>query len=289
MTEQGNVIESIHPETRLGAVALMTSNLARSMDFYQDVIGLRVQQRKGRVAVLGTAQSALLILQEKPGARIAPRRTGLYHFNFLLPTRLALAQSLQRLIETRTLITGFMDQGVSEAIYIADPDGYGISLTCDRPRSMWSNFNRELVIRLNPLDVDGLLAERDGASQKWELLPESTRIGSVNLNVNDLDQSEAFYCGVLGFRHTAEMPGARFICAGDYHHHICLNTWSGRGALPPPPEALQMIALEILLPNSAALGALRARMAQAEIAAEMWHTGWLTHDPSQNPILLRVK
>ena len=212
--------DPIHPETKIGTIALTTSNLARSVDFYQNVIGMCVRQRGEKVFVLGTNQNELLVLQEKQGARIASRRTGLYHFNLVLPSRLALAQSLHHLIETRTLITGFINQGFSEAIYLSDPDGYGISITCDRPKEMWLNFKGEIVVRLNPMDVDNLLAERDGTTQTWTMLPESTRIGSVNLNVNDLDQAEEFYCEVLGFQHSAEMPGARFVSAGDYHHLI---------------------------------------------------------------------
>ena len=280
--------DSIHPGTNIGAVALMTSNLARSVDFYQDAIGLRVRQRRGRVAVLGTDLAELLILQEKPGARIVPRRTGLFYFDILLPSRPALAQSLHRLIETHTLITGFVDQRINEVVYISDPDGYGIALSSDRPRNMWTNFKGDLSIRFGPMDVDGLLAEIDGSTRKWTGIADAARIGSVHLNVNNLDKSEKFYCGVLGFRHTAELAGARFLSAGDYHHHIGLNTWSGQGAPLPPEETLRIIAVEILLPNPAALAAVRARMEQAGHPFEAWHGGWLTHDPSQNPILLRV-
>lgn len=279
---------SIYPQIEPGALALMVSDLSRSVDFYQEVIGLQVWQRAGAVAVLGTSSHQLLVLQEKPGARMAPRRTGLHHFNLLLPTRAALAQSLRHLIQTRSLITAFMDHGVSEAVFLADPDGYGLALTCDRPRPMWTNFHGDLVIKLAPLDVDDLLAAADGASGDWIALPEPTRIGSVNLTVNDLDQSQAFYCDVLGFRFTGELPGVRFFSAGDAHHHISLNTWSGRGALPPPPESLRMIVFEMLFPTSVSLAVLRARMEQARMAVESWHGGWLVHDPSQNPLLLRA-
>src|SRR5688500_16699699 len=122
---------------RLGAAHLTVSDLDRSVGFYQDALGLRQHRRDDAVAALGTGGEDLLVLHEEPGARPAGRHAGLYHFALLYPTREELARAVQRLAVTRTPISGASDHGVSEAIYLPDPDGNGIELYADRPRDAW--------------------------------------------------------------------------------------------------------------------------------------------------------
>ncbi|MEA2285571.1 MAG: catechol 2,3-dioxygenase, partial [Solirubrobacteraceae bacterium] len=110
---------------RLGPVHLTVTDLDRSVAFYQDAIGLRLRRRDDAEAVMGTETDDLVVLVQEPRARPAGRHAGLYHFALLFPDRVELARALQRLAETRTPIQGASDHGVSEAIYLPDPDGNG--------------------------------------------------------------------------------------------------------------------------------------------------------------------
>ena len=122
---------------RLGAVHLTVSDLGRSVDFYEDAIGLRLHHREDGVAAMGVGEEDLLVLYEDPSARRAGRHAGLYHYALLYPSREELAHAALRLAETQTPIQGASDHGTHEAIYLPDPDGNGIELAADRPREMW--------------------------------------------------------------------------------------------------------------------------------------------------------
>ena len=113
---------------RLGPVHLNVSDLDRSVGFYQDSLGLRQHRREDEVAALGAGEDDLLVLHELPGARPAGHHAGLFHFALLSPTREELARAVARLAATRTAVTGASDHGVSEAIYLRDPDGNGVDL-----------------------------------------------------------------------------------------------------------------------------------------------------------------
>src|SRR5215213_71785 len=141
---------------RLGAVHLTVTNLDRSVAFYQDAIGLRQHARDGDVAALGAGGEDLIVLHEAPFAKPAGRHAGLYHVALLHPSREELARALVRLANTRTFIEGASDHGISEAIYLPDPDGNGIELAADRPREAWPENWGEL--RPQPLDMHGLIA-----------------------------------------------------------------------------------------------------------------------------------
>src|SRR5918997_3654742 len=122
---------------RLGTVHLTVSALDRSVAFYQDSLGLRPVRHESSVAALGAGGDELLVLHEEPGALPAGRHAGLFHFALLYPGREPLARAVRRLAVTRTPIDGASDHGVSEAFYLSDPDGNGIELYADRPRSAW--------------------------------------------------------------------------------------------------------------------------------------------------------
>jgi catechol 2,3-dioxygenase len=287
--------ESIHPATHTGRVHLTVADLARSLPFYERSLGFRVVARENGTAYLGPAQSgvsdpvdALLVLSEQGGALPRPpRTTGLYHFAILVPSRRALAQSLRRLVETQTPLQGFSDHLVSEAIYLADPDDNGIEIYRDRPRAEWVDEQGRFRMGSEPLDIDGILGELAGRDEPWAGLQIGTTIGHVHLNVADLDQTEAFYTGVLGFDVMARLGGtALFVSAGGYHHHLGLNIWNGRGAPPPPPGSVGLRHYEIVLPDAAELERVAGRVQAAGIAAEGRPQGRFLRDPSENGIIL---
>ncbi|MBI1741831.1 VOC family protein [Candidatus Acetothermia bacterium] len=280
---------SIHPDTTVGPVYLNISDLARSKRFYRDVIGFKTfEHRDDTLTLTADGTSPLLILKGQPGAHPKPRHTtGLYHFAILVPSRADLARSLRRLIDVHYPLQGASDHLVSEALYLADPDGNGIEIYRDRSRDTWTQQNGQVQMTIDPLDTEELLAELKESDHTWNGLSPGTVIGHMHLHVADLRQAEAFYHGVLGFDVMLRYgPSALFLSAGGYHHHIGLNTWAGIGAPPPPPDTVGLRQFVVALPNHEELERVAQRVRQAEIATEQTVDGFLIRDPSQNGALL---
>jgi catechol 2,3-dioxygenase len=234
---------SLPQDAHIGQVSLTIRDLDRSLSFYRDVLGF-MELGSGR---LGPAGGRVLIeLHERKDAAAKPRRSaGLYHFAILVPSRAALGRSLRRLVEKRWPISGAADHLVSEALYLDDPDGLGIEIYRDRPRDSWRVANGELAMATDPLDLQAIAAE-PGAETPWNGLEAETIVGHVHLHVPHLDTAEAFYCGRIGFDPIVRRyPGALFVSAGGYHHHLGLNTWTGVGAPPPPENAVGLRSFTI--------------------------------------------
>ncbi|HXG38097.1 MAG TPA: VOC family protein [Bacteroidota bacterium] len=243
--------------TSIGHVHLQIADLDQALAFYETLLGFRLHRREQNRAQLSATgfAPAQIILSELPGARPKPARTtGLFHVAIRLPNRKELARLLKRLAEHRYPFTGFSDHGVSEALYLNDPFGLGIELYCDRPREEWPMENGKLRMYTQPLDVEGLLAEVESESSEWNGIAPGTDIGHVHLHVSDLGKAEEFYCRRMGFEVTERgYPGALFVSAGGYHHHLGLNIWAGRGAPPPPSDAVGLLAYSIVIPDTSAL------------------------------------
>lgn len=280
---------TIHPQTKIGAVALTISDLARSLAFYQANLGFQLHRQADRVAHLGAGGPDLLILHEEPDApRPGPRSTGLYHFAILVPSRRHLAQSLRQLAASRTPVQGFADHLVSEAIYLADPDGNGIEIYRDRPRQEWRYEQGRLQMATDPLDLDGLLAEPPPANTPRPGLDPATIIGHVHLQVSRLPETEQFYRDLLGLELVTRYGAmASFFAAGGYHHHIGTNTWAGVGAPPPPAGAIGLRWYSLELPDQASLAELAHRLQEAGIATTPTAGGLYLRDPAGNGIIVR--
>lgn len=247
---------------RLGPVTLRVSDLASMRSFYEGPIGLELlEEGPGRV-VLGSGGRPMVELREAAGAPPRPRGTsGLFHLAVLEPSREALAATLRRLVDSGVRLAGASDHIVSEALYLDDPEGNGIEIYRDRPASEWNWDAGQVEMATLPLDLGSLLAEAGGASDSSQL-----RLGHVHLNVADLGTARDFYSGVLGLDVTTDRyPGALFVSAGGYHHHIGLNVWEGVGAPPPPDGSLGISGLTIRLSSAAEVDAVAAR---AEAAGE---------------------
>lgn len=282
---------SIDPATRVGVVSLTVGDLARSLLFYRSVLGLRDQPAAdGSVALVAEDGFPLLQLVELAGARPKPQRaTGLYHFAVLLPGRQDLARWLRHVTAVDWPLQGWADHGVSEAIYLADPDGNGIEIYRDRPHDEWPVRNGQLQMVSDPLDARGLLALVDGEDSLWQSMPARTTMGHIHLHVADVDAAQAFYCDVLGFDLIQRYgPSALFVSAGGYHHHIGLNTWAGQGAPPAPPASAGLRHFQIVLPDAAALDAVARRLQAAGIAYENANGAVLVSDPSSNRLMMTV-
>ncbi len=286
---------SIHGDTQLGLVALTVADLNRSREFYRDVLGFKVLKESEGQAILGAAETPLLVLHYLPGAGPAPTNrtglTGLYHFAILVPTRLDLGRSLLHLVESGYPLGGASDHLVSEALYLSDPDNNGIEIYRDRPRNEWPRVNNVLQMATDPLDLRALLAEAQADLRPWNGLAARTKLGHMHLQVGDIPEARKFYNGVLGFDIMFDMErmGALFVSAGGYHHHLGLNTWHSRGGKPAPEGSAGLRYFTILLPDEASLREVVARVDAAGLPHREENGGVVVEDPWRNGLLLLVE
>jgi catechol 2,3-dioxygenase len=265
-------------ETRLGHVRLQVADLDRSLAYYERVLGLRVLSRTPGDATLAAFGDAtpLVELHERRGAAPVPQqgRLGLYHYAILLPDRAALGRFVAHLTEIDARV-GASDHRVSEAIYLRDPDGLGIEVYADRPRDSWRIIDRQIQMDTTPLDVDAVVRAAGGV--QWSGMPAGTRMGHVHLHVGDLEKAATFYHAALGLDKIVwSYPGALFLSAGGYHHHLGVNTWAGGHA--PRPAAHDARLLEWRMETPTAEQAV-ASLEAAGYGATSTDDGWLVTDP----------
>jgi catechol 2,3-dioxygenase len=284
---------SIDPGTSIGGVRLTAGDLDGARDFYRDVIGLTELEPSDGMVRLGAGGGSTLPIVELVGDPDAPARppgtSGLFHLAILVPSRPDLARALQRVAETGWRLSGASDHLVSEALYLSDPEGNGIELYRDRPRDQWPVRDGVLQMDTLPLDLDGVLGElrREDADAG---MPPGTRMGHVHLNVGDLAAAEAFYSGALGFDVTVRgYPGALFVSAGGYHHHLGLNTWAGEGAPPPPEGSRGLRQFEIALPSVGSLAAEEDRLQEAGFEPARQDDRVWVADPAGNGVVLSAR
>lgn len=236
--------------TRLGPVTLQVADLARSVAWYEGTLGLRATARGSGTGSLSAADGSVLVhLVERRGVRPVGRGLlGLYHFAILLPDRTALGHFIRHLAE-RGVRAGAADHLVSEALYLTDPDGLGIEVYADRPRDAWRRQGRELVLATEPLDVASVVAK--AGDTPWSGMPAGTVMGHIHLHVGDLAEASRFYSEGLGFdRMSWSYPGALFLGAGGYHHHVGTNTWAGPGARRPREDDAQLLQWTLEVPTA---------------------------------------
>lgn len=230
----------------VGAVTLAVQDLDLLSQFYQNIIGLKKREASDQVVELGTEERSLLRLLHTPDGVPANRATGLFHFAILVPTRSALAHWLKHAASAGYQLDGAADHLVSEALYLSDPEGNGIEIYRDRPREEWRFERGELIMDTLPLDLAGLLAE--SPNTPFDKLPAGTKMGHIHLKVDKLEKGIHFFEDVLAFDKMVVMPGAGFLSAGGYHHHVGINTWHSHNAPPLGPNnlGLKSYTLEFL-------------------------------------------
>ena len=245
--------------TRVGAVRLQVSDLQRSVEYYREIIGLQVLSSSGAAARLGPSPSQpLLELQERRGAHPVPQhgRLGLYHFAIVVPDRAALGRFVAHLGQIGAHAAS-ADHAVSEAMYLWDPDGLGIEVYADRPRAEWRWRGRELYMTTEPLNLRGLI--RDALATPWSGLPDGTTIGHMHLHVGDSVCRRSVLPCALGLDKVVwSYPGALFLSAGGYHHHLGTNTWAA-GAPTAGDDEARLMEWELVLPNAADVEAAAAQ------------------------------
>lgn len=248
------------PAASLSGLTLRVRDQERALAFYRDLLGLEASATDGTVRLRPAGGDFTLRLEVDPGAPPGPAHSlGLYHFALLLPTRAALGAVLRVLAEARWAVDGASDHIVSEALYLRDPEGNGIELAWDRPRKEWKYTNGQLTMVSDMLDIDTLMATAPAAAG----LAPGTRLGHVHLSVDDLARGEGFYAGGLGLTVTQRSyPGALFLAAGDYHHHLGMNIWGARR--PAPPGAPGLVAYAWQVPPGT-MSALAAHLDEQQI------------------------
>jgi len=281
----------IPPGTSIGKVRLRVADIDALSEFYDRVVGLRGLKREGDLARLAPDGGEPLVeLVSAPTASPPPSfSTGLFHMAILVPDRAVLARSLRRIGEQGWRLTGASDHLVSEALYLRDPEGNGIEIYRDRPRDQWGHSNGELRMATLPLDLDSVMADEGAGDGPANGMPAGTAMGHVHLRVADIPAAEAFYNGALGLEvMIRSYPGALFVAAGGYHHHIGLNTWESQGAPAPPEGSLGLDHYELVLPDAAERDAAAARVGET---GDPMHTddGVLARDPAGNRVLLTTR
>ena len=270
------------------AVLLSVANLDRSIDYYSNTIGLSLNSLSDGAARLGVTGRDLVVLSEQPGAR--PGRgttTGLFHLALLLPSRRDLGTWLAHAAGSGVQLTGASDHFVSEALYLRDPDGHGIEIYADRPRSEWTHLpDGSLNIGTVPLDLHDLMREHDSWSGA---LPDGTVMGHIHLQVAHLAEARQFYADVIGLDLMIEIPAqASFLASGGYHHHLGLNVWAGVGAPPPPPDQAALKRASFVVSGEDELDVIESRLADGGFEPVRSDGRVLAADPSRNPLELRV-
>lgn len=271
--------------TSLGRVILQVADLDRSLAYYTNVLGFRAIPGGGLTAPLtpNGEDTVLIELRERRGVSPTPHygRLGLYHYAILLPDRAALGRFVAHLA-TLNERAGASDHFVSEALYLRDPDGLGIEVYADRPRSAWRYTDGEMEMATKPLDLADLV--RTAGGERWTGMPPGTRIGHVHLHVGDLRDAAAFYQRGLGFDATvSSYPGALFLSAGGYHHHLGTNTWA-KDAPPATDDEARLLEWTVQVPTAADADAAARSLQASGYDAARSDDGWTVVDPWGTPL-----
>ncbi|OGO47444.1 MAG: hypothetical protein A2Z30_02810 [Chloroflexi bacterium RBG_16_64_43] len=274
-----------------GLVTLGVASLQRTVEFYLQVIGLTDRPAGPDEAMLGPLHGEALVRLE-PGAQPRARltqSTGLYHMALLYPSRAALGAALLRLASSTYPIQGASDHGVSDAIYLADPEGNGIELYADRPKASWPRRGETLEMTLKPLDLEALMDEARAVGMEGRESVSELRMGHVHLHVAHLEPAVEFYRDGLGLNLIQRYAGqAAFLAAGDYHHHVGINTWAGVGAPQPPAASPGLRHFTLVLPSHGSLDSTLTQLRATGFPLRELDGVHQTQDPSGNRVNLVV-
>jgi catechol 2,3-dioxygenase len=258
-------------DTAIGRVRLRVADLRRALEFYRDVLGLQVRQQGGSTVSLAphtedAGSRELIVLEERPGIAQRPRRprtAGLYHVALLVPTRRELGRTLLGLDAAGYPLRGMSDHAVSESLYLDDPDGNGLEIYADRPRSEWPVRNGVVLMTVEAMDVEGVIRAGQERAEPWAGLHPDTVIGHLHFTVSHMEPAAAFYRDVIGFDEMMRIPSLTAVSAGGYHHHLNLNTWAGEGAEPDPEQVAGLVSWELRIPDAQERRLLLERLAGA--------------------------
>lgn len=269
--------------THVGRIALTVRDLDKLTTFYRDVIGLEVIESSGAQVALGIGEAEIVRLIGDPTAERQPLRAGLFHLAILIPTRQQLAESLVRLLAAKHVLGGASDHGVSEALYLSDPEGNGIELYRDRPREEWPRNGDSLAMVTEQLDLASLVSEAGSRSPKR--VPNGTRLGHVHLHVTAIPEAAEHYVERVGFGLMQQYgEEAVFFGAGGYHHHIAANVW-GPPRAPAEHGQLGLRWFDLVVPDAATVAGITSKNGADR---EMEGDAPVVHDPAGNTMRVVV-
>lgn len=230
-------------------VHLLVKDMNRSIYFYHDILGMKIHHKTKTSVSFGTEKSKLIHIEIDQHASPVTSNLGLYHFALLLPNRSELAKMIYRLKEMKYPLTGAADHGVSEAIYLDDPDGNGIEIYVDKEVSLWPKDQDNITMYTKSIDLNGVLSSLD----KYEFLGmhPDTVMGHLHLHVASLDQAKTFFIDILGFQKVLLYANsALFTSDQGYHHHLGLNTWQTTSELRQMRQ-VGLVAYRLHVPKDA--------------------------------------
>lgn len=265
-------------------IHLKVANLERSLHFYQNVLGFRVMVEQPHLAKLaaGGIKPVLTIEQLENAIPLDRRKTGLFHIAFLLPERADLAKVLRHFMHTGYPVQGASDHLVSEALYIADPDGNGVEVYVDRDSAEWKWNEDEVEMSTLPLDANALMKEV--AHDGWRGMPVGTIIGHIHLQVSDLATVEDFYTKGFGFQIVSHFGRqALFLSSAGYHHHIGLNTWNSMGGSVPTDDEVGLKSYTISVLANERIAVVE-QLQNLDVHVDLDGDQYLVVDPSGNRI-----
>ena len=277
-----------YPNRYVQSVTLKVSNLEKSLLFYKDIIGLTVEEKTINQASLkaGTGEPFLYLEELSEVEKKNRRTTGLYHFAILVPSREELGSVLKHLLKTGYPLQGASDHSVSEAIYLADPDGNGIEIYRDRDSDEWDWEDNYVQMDTLQMDAEGVLAA--GRNLEWKGLSSGTILGHIHLHVADLKETIDFYVKGLEFDIVLKYGSqAYFLSTGSYHHHIGLNVWNGIGAPQPEKNHVGLKYYDIIIPNNQELQKVKENLSALGVNYKEENGVIIANDPSGNTVRLR--
>jgi len=274
------------PNTYVTNVEIKVSDLQRSLNYYQEVIGFKVLQQESHKATLtADGKTALLTIVQPETVEEKTRfTTGLYHFALLLPSRRDLANVISH-FHKNGVYFGASDHDVSEALYLSDPDKNGIEIYADRPEDKWTWHSNQVHMVTEPLNIQSILAE---GNDTWSGLPTGTVMGHIHLSVSNLTEAEEFYTKGLGFDIVTRYgTQALFISTGRYHHHIGLNTWYSENAPKLGEHQVGLKTFSLRLDNEQQVATMKENLRAIDAPVTDIAGGFQTEDPAGNKILLK--
>jgi len=277
------------PASFVSDLTLKVQDLKRSKQFYEKIMGFTVlSEEESKVIFTVNGENPILTIYTFSLMKnLQPRRTGLYHFAVLLPERKDLAKFIRNIIVCDYPLHGASDHGVSEALYLSDPDGNGIEVYYDRPSEDWVWNEEQVHMISDQLDIADIMTNLDGTT--WDKAPKDTVLGHIHLHVNDLLESEYFYKELLGLDVVCRYGGqALFVSFNKYHHHIGLNTWNGVGAPAPEADSVGLDYYTIKYASEKLLKEVLQKLEKAQVNVEQKGLSYFVLDPSKNKIELTV-
>lgn len=282
-------MENIEISTlQIGVITLSAAHIEKTAAFYQQILGLKEVGSQSVGWTFGVGGRGLVRLLDTPTAKSYNRRPGLYHFAIRVPDRFSLARVLFQLAERNYPLQGAADHGVSEALYLADPEGNGIEIYRDRDRSEWTkDENGQIEMFTDELNLEHMLFELKGKLDPWTGLEPRTDMGHIHLQVNNLEAAQQYYVHILGLDlQTAYGDQAAFLSADGYHHHVGINTWRSLNAGPAPEDAAGLAYYQIKFYSIERREAVKERVLAAGLPFSETAEGYLVSDPAGNRIII---